>query len=128
VEFPTHFTKKSVKEMNREGKSVVAQRANAWKFEEFIFDALPFATTAQALLFPRESCFAPLKNLTGEDSIQTVQEALLALDRVIFEQVSGNRPPLHALFELAPQFYYPTAALLEKWKGKPFPNEGYIHE
>ena len=48
----------------------------AWKFERFIFDCLPLAAKVSALLCPRDSCFAPLKNAQGEDSIETVRIAL----------------------------------------------------
>ena len=114
--------------MDISGNSQFPHEANAWKFEEFIFDVLPLAQSVHALLFPRSECFAPLKNLYGEDSIETVREALLEFDRNVFRRMTGNEPTSETPFELAPQFYYPTPELLEKWKGKPFPNKEYIHE
>lgn len=128
LNLPLHSAKKAVKWLNEEGKTVVSSLPNAWKFEEFIFDVFPVAPGVKALLYPRQSCFAPLKNLKGEDSIDTVRAALLAYDRQVFAKVTGNEPPPDAVFELAPQFYYPTEELLKKWRGKPFPNKDYIHE
>lgn len=127
-ELPFHYAQKCVKEMDDQGKIHLPDKPNAWKFERFIFDAFPMAEKILALLFSRESCFAPLKNSKGGDSIESVHKALLAFDSQVFEEVSGNRPPSGVVFELAAQFYYPTAELLKKWKGKPFPNKDYIHD
>jgi UDP-N-acetylglucosamine/UDP-N-acetylgalactosamine diphosphorylase len=49
---------------------------NAWKFEKFIFDIFPLIERIGVLVYPRRMCFAPLKNLTGPDSVETVQKAL----------------------------------------------------
>jgi UDP-N-acetylglucosamine/UDP-N-acetylgalactosamine diphosphorylase len=127
-QLPLHLAKKAVRMMDPEEKPSLSEVPNAWKFEEFIFDVLPFADHVQALLFPRESCFAPLKNLKGDDSIETVHAALLAFDRQVFAKITGKAPPPEAVFELAPQFYYPTAELLEKWRGQSLPDKDYIHE
>lgn len=124
-EIPLHKAAKAVKRIEIEE---LPSEPNAWKFEEFIFDVLPFAQQVQALLFPRTTCFAPLKNLEGEDSIATVQASLLTFDRKVFAGVTGNEPPEEAIFELSPKFYYPTAEFLEKWKGAPFPQKDYIDE
>lgn len=126
AQMPLHKAKKNVKQMNREGKTIFPDEANAWKFEEFIFDAFPLAERCEAILYPRTLSFAPLKNLKGADSIESVQAALLACDRKVFAQVSGVEPPEEALFELAPQFYYPTQEMLNQWQGKPLPQESYI--
>jgi UDP-N-acetylglucosamine/UDP-N-acetylgalactosamine diphosphorylase len=126
---PLHRAKKAVKVLDLEGQcSHVPDRPNAWKFEEFIFDALLFARHAQILLYPRALTFAPLKNLEGESSIRSVQHALLAFDRHIFTQVTGVALTHETRFELAPQFYYPTDAWLKKWQGHPLPKEEYIDE
>ena len=44
-----------------------------WKGEQFIFDVLPYASRARAVVAPRESCYAPLK---GPESIEVVQQIL----------------------------------------------------
>ena len=119
---PLHRAKKGVVAIG------AAEGCHAWKFEQFIFDALPYAENLQAIVYPRGSTFAPLKNLKGEDSIESVQAALLAFDRQRYEQITGVEPPQEARFELAPPFYYPTAEMLKKWKGMPFPKEEYIDE
>lgn len=114
--------------LHRAQKTVptLTERVNVWKFEEFIFDVLPLATSCEALLFPRESVFSPLKNIEGEGSIDAVRESLLASDRETYERVTGVALSPTAVFELDPPFYYPTDVLLEKWRGKPFPQKEYI--
>ncbi len=125
---PIHKAKKSLKKMDEEGKIHFPQEPNGWKFEEFIFDILPFAKKCHALIAPREECFAPLKNLHGEDSIEEVQAALLAWDRKKMHQISGVEPS-SGPFELSSAFYYPTQELLQKWQGRALPsNISYINE
>ncbi len=48
---PLHWTK--------EKSGALEGKLFAWKFEEFIFDVLPFAKTCETLVFPREETFAP---------------------------------------------------------------------
>jgi UDP-N-acetylglucosamine/UDP-N-acetylgalactosamine diphosphorylase len=89
----------------------------AWKFEMFIFDILPLARHVEALLYPREACFAPLKNLKGEGSLETVQQALITRDRQILSEITQTKLP-NQPFEIAQDFYYPTPEINAKWKGK----------
>jgi UDP-N-acetylglucosamine/UDP-N-acetylgalactosamine diphosphorylase len=97
----------------------------AWKFEKFIFDLLPFAQEVKALIYPREECFAPLKNREGEDSLSFVQAALQKRDRDVFEKISGS-PPTNKPIELDPAFYYPTLELLQTWREKKLPQDPYV--
>ena len=97
----------------------------AWKFEYFIFDILPWADRVQALVYPREKCFAPLKNLSGPDSPETVQQALQLRDRQIYEELFDRKAPPEP-FELSQDFYYPNPAYIDTWKNKPFSNDRYL--
>ncbi len=119
---PIHSVKKSVKMIDQE----LSKEPNVWKFEEFIFDLLPFSEKSSVLIYPREETFAPLKNIEGVDSIKEVQAALQAADREVYKRISGVAPPPESQFELAQEFYYPTEELIARWKGKPLPNERYI--
>ena len=58
---PIHWVEKKVL-----GKTVL-------KGERFIFDALPLAERVEALLFPREICYAPMKSL---ENLPRVEQAL----------------------------------------------------
>lgn len=97
----------------------------AWKFEYFIFDMLPLAQKVQALLYPRERCFAPLKNLSGEASPTTVHAALQERDRQIYEELYNKKAP-SVPFELAQDFYYPMPVFVDIWKNKSLSNDGYL--
>ncbi|MCC5832888.1 MAG: UTP--glucose-1-phosphate uridylyltransferase [Chlamydiales bacterium] len=128
IYLPLHRAKKAVKRWSERGEERMPQEPNAWKFEEFIFDVIPLAEKCEALLYPRETTFAPLKNLKGEDSIETVKEALLNSDRKRYADVTGIEPPEGACFELSPSFYYPTKDLREGWRGRPLPGQDYIED
>ena len=108
-----------------EHKKEVRPNLFAYKYEKFIFDCLPFAKRSGMLTYPREEVFAPLKNREGPNSPETVMRALQARDREVYERISGLQSPDHP-FELDFSFYYPTRELLDKWKGRPLPKEGYI--
>lgn len=97
-----------------------------FKFEHFIFDTFCLSEKSAVLLYPRENCFAPLKNFEGEDSMQTAREALIKYNRTVFETISGKEIARDKVFELAPEFYYPTPDLKKRWAGKDLPNELYI--
>jgi len=126
VDFPFHKAWKSVKYLEVNGQTVTSARPQAWKFEKFIFDLLPYATDVKALLYHREDCFAPLKNATGADSITDVKKALQKFDQKTFRNLTGTLVEEEAVFELDPQFYYPTSHLLRNWKGKAVPNHSYL--
>jgi UDP-N-acetylglucosamine/UDP-N-acetylgalactosamine diphosphorylase len=96
-----------------------------WKCETFIFDLLDFAKKAGVLVCARENCFSPLKNQSGEASLETVRHALLAFDQKTYEALSGLPAPDRE-FELDPAFYYPTEQLRAAWSGKPLPTTAYI--
>ncbi len=122
---PLHKTFKAVKHLGPQGRTIQADTPIAWKFETFIFDLLPRAHKVGALLFPRETCFAPLKNFSGNDSPATVSEALQASDRRVLEAVSGL-PYTGSSLEVDQHFYYPTDELRRKWRGRAPPHGGYI--
>ena len=54
-------------------RTVAPETPNAYKFEKFIFDALPMAAQSVALEFDRENEFSPVKNGQGADSPDTAQ-------------------------------------------------------
>jgi len=122
---PYHFAFKAVEYLNREGKTVMSDRPIAWKFEKFIFDFLPLAKKVDALLYPRESVFAPLKNREGASSPSTVRDFLVLKDKSVMESITGQKAP-EGIIEIDQQFYYPTAELIEKWKGRAIPKDSYV--
>jgi UDP-N-acetylglucosamine/UDP-N-acetylgalactosamine diphosphorylase len=124
TDLPLHPAFKAVPFLNISGNTVVPDEPNAWKFEKFIFDVIPHALKVRAILYPRDECFAPLKNAQGDASLEQVQGSLLARDRAVFKEITGQLPEELPL-ELSQDFYYPTESLKLKWKGKKAPR-GYV--
>jgi UDP-N-acetylglucosamine/UDP-N-acetylgalactosamine diphosphorylase len=75
-EMPLHLAHKAVSSLQEDGSIGKPSSPNAWKFERFVFDCLDFATSSEVLVYPREQCFAPLKNAKGKDSLATLQRKL----------------------------------------------------
>ena len=117
ISLPLHKAWKAVPFIDDHGIIHQSTACNAWKFETFIFDWLIYAHKVGALIYPREECFAPLKNKTGADSPKSVREALQQSDRRVIQAITGLKAPEFP-FELDAQFYYPTVELLQQWKGK----------
>jgi UDP-N-acetylglucosamine/UDP-N-acetylgalactosamine diphosphorylase len=65
---------------------------NALKFEKFIFDVLPLAERWTVVATERAREFAPLKNATGDDSIDTARAALVDLAANWLEQAGAIVP------------------------------------
>lgn len=122
---PLHPAYKAVKYLDAQGISRQADKPMAWKFEKFIFDVLPFTQNVKVMDYPREVCFAPLKNFSGPESPETVRAALQKLDRQTIARITNIEPPMIP-FELSQEFYYPTMELLQKWYGTPLPKQSYI--
>jgi UDP-N-acetylglucosamine/UDP-N-acetylgalactosamine diphosphorylase len=99
-----HIAKKKVPYYDPVTQEVVTPTTeNAYKFELFIFDALPLAERYLVMETQREDEFAPLKNATGSDSLATVQELMLARDRRWLE-FAGVTVPYGVKVEISPLF------------------------
>ena len=57
-----------------DGKEIIPQEPNSYKFESFIFDAFEFFDDIAILRGKREDDFAPVKNKEGVDSPRTAKE------------------------------------------------------
>jgi len=107
-DFPLHQAKKVIAPYN---KLLIKQ-------EYFIFDMFEKAKKIGILLSDRATSFAPLKNAEGVDCPETVKQALLAYYRKLYEAVSGVKLNENLSFELSADFLYPSAELMQKYKGK----------
>jgi UDP-N-acetylglucosamine/UDP-N-acetylgalactosamine diphosphorylase len=76
---PFHRALKPVPHVDERGNPIEPQLANAIKFEQFIFDALPLAQRALVVETDRETEFEPLKNASGPASPETVRARMSAL-------------------------------------------------
>lgn len=103
---PFHLAHKAVNTLSKDGKIQAPTEPNAWKFERFIFDVLPFAQSVRALIYPRNECFSPLKNKYPPHDINDVQKALESRDRAIYEQKYAKKTEINEPFELSSNDYY----------------------
>lgn len=79
---PFHVARKVVPHWDPTTQRMVTPDApNAFKFERFIFDVLPWAKTALVVEGERSREFLPIKNATGADSPETARAALMANQR-----------------------------------------------
>lgn len=76
-----HVAHKNVPHIDDTGTLVEPTAENAYKFERFIFDALPHTQTALVVETDRTCEFNPVKNATGDDSPETSRGALTAIYR-----------------------------------------------
>ena len=123
---PLHKAFKAVKYLGADGTTVQAEKPMAWKFEKFIFDLLPAASKVDALIYPREQCFAPLKNFSGLDSLETVPDAIEENDRQALATITGA-PCTASPLEISQDFYYPTPELINMWRNRHVKHSGYIN-
>jgi UDP-N-acetylglucosamine/UDP-N-acetylgalactosamine diphosphorylase len=73
VDLPLHVAHKKVPTVDPDGAPIRPTAPNAFKFEKFIFDAIPDADRAINVVFRREDEFSPVKNATGDDSPGTTK-------------------------------------------------------
>jgi UDP-N-acetylglucosamine/UDP-N-acetylgalactosamine diphosphorylase len=80
---PFHVARKKVPHVTPSGQRVDPAGPNALKFERFIFDLLPSAERALVVEGDESTCFAPLKNASGEasDTPESVRRQLTDLYR-----------------------------------------------
>ena len=71
---PWHRAVKRVPFVGENGELVEPEKPNAIKLETFVFDALPLAERSIILSIDRNEEFAPIKNASGVDSLQSSQE------------------------------------------------------
>lgn len=121
---PIHWVEKKALFYDRQLDSY--KEITSFKGEKFITDTIAFAKKVVALDSNIEDHFAPLKNLTGENDVSSVQKALLHKDQKIFHNLTGLDTHKHT-FEVSMEFHYPDAALIEKCRHlKKLPEEPYI--
>ena len=95
LKLPWHRADKKITFVNDEGKIVTPEENSGIKLESFIFDALQLAEKTMVLEAAREEQFAPTKNKTGVDSVESCREMLIERDAKRLERV-GVRVPRNA--------------------------------
>jgi len=77
ISLPFHIAKKKITAMIDGRHSEIS----GYKFEKFVFDALPLSAKNVILEVLREEEFAPVNNASGHDSADSAKELMTALNR-----------------------------------------------
>jgi UDP-N-acetylglucosamine/UDP-N-acetylgalactosamine diphosphorylase len=75
---PLHLAHKKIQCVQPDGSVLKPAEPNGYKFEKFIFDALPDAKSVACMAFDRADEFSPVKNTQGKDSPDTCRADLQA--------------------------------------------------
>jgi len=73
---PVHIVEKKVPYMDEEGNAIKPDTPNAYKFETLIVDMVYLMDNCLSFEVDREKEFAPVKNATGVDSVESARELL----------------------------------------------------
>ena len=73
---PMHIVEKKIPFINENGDPVVPEKPNGYKFEQLVLDMIRQLSSCLPYEVIRENEFAPIKNLTGVDSVDTARELL----------------------------------------------------
>lgn len=73
---PLHIVKKAIPYVDDNGEIVKPAEPNGYKFETLALDMIAFMGTCLPFEVEREKEFAPIKNATGNDSIDSARELL----------------------------------------------------
>jgi UDP-N-acetylglucosamine/UDP-N-acetylgalactosamine diphosphorylase len=103
---PLHRAVKKIKHIDENGNAV---ESDGIKLESFVFDALPLASKSVILQTIRSQEFAPTKNATGPDSIESTRRMMTAraADWLESAGIAIPRKPdgsVDCLLEIAPSF------------------------
>lgn len=106
---PLHRAVKKIAHVDLQGHRVEPKQPNGIKLESFIFDALPVARESIILQIIRSEQFAPVKNATGEDSVEVTRRMMVERAAAWLEAagVAVPRKPdgsVDCLLEIAPSF------------------------
>lgn len=80
LRLPWHRADKKIPFISDSGDLVAPTEPNGVKLESFIFDALPLAERTMVLECDRKEVFAPTKNPTGVDSVESCRAMLIDRD------------------------------------------------
>ncbi|MBD3672806.1 MAG: UDPGP type 1 family protein [Planctomycetaceae bacterium] len=110
---PFHKAHKKVPHLDESGTPQSPESPNAFKFEKFIFDALPNADVALVVETSREREFNPVKNAEGSDSPATCQAALQSIWRS-WLSAAGIDVDSDVTVEIQPSFAIDEAGVVEQ--------------
>lgn len=120
---PYHCAQKVVEYTDHTGNNCAT---DVWKFETFVFDAIPFAGKTCCMEVVREEEFAPVKSKDGPDSPETAKRAMTNLHRSWLRKAGIEAGP-DAKIEISPLFALDSIELQEKIKNKKFTGKKDIY-
>lgn len=117
---PFHRAEKKIPTIDSDGKAVAPEKPNGFKFELFVFDALPFAKNPLVIETKRAGDFSPVKNATGVDSAQTCRDDQLRQFarwlKAAGAELPTDRTGLPAIaLEVSPLFATDEQSFAESW-------------
>ena len=75
-QMPVHLVKKKIPYMNEQGQLVEPEAPNGYKFETLVLDMVHMQNSCLSYEVKRNKEFAPIKNATGVDSLESARELL----------------------------------------------------
>lgn len=75
-EMPLHIVEKKIPYMNEAGETVKPETVNGYKYESLVLDMIHMLDSCLVFEVVREKEFAPIKNATGVDSVESARELL----------------------------------------------------
>lgn len=73
---PLHIVEKKIPYIDEQGMEVLPEEPNGYKYETLILDMIKMLDSCLGYEVVREKEFAPIKNLTGVDSVESARELL----------------------------------------------------
>ncbi len=116
---PLHKAVKKIPHVDEHGELIEPAEPNGVKLENFVFDALPLASKSIILQTVRSEEFAPTKNATGVDSVETTKRMMVARAADWLESAGVAIPKkpdgsIDCLLEIAPGFALEKDDIKEK--------------
>lgn len=110
---PYHCANKEVEIFGSDGS---AKTVRVWKFESFVFDAIPLAEKTCCLEVDRAEEFSPVKNKSGPDSPMTARASMVRLHKDWLRSAEVRVPRQFAV-EISPTFALDKEEFVRKLKG-----------
>jgi len=116
---PLHTAVKNIPHIDKHGELVESAEPDGVKLESFVFDALPLASKSIILQTVRSEEFAPTKNATGVDSVETTKRMMVARAADWLESAGLTIPKkpdgsIDCVLEIAPGFALEKDDIKEK--------------
>jgi len=113
---PLHRAVKNIQHIDENGNAV---ESDGIKLESFVFDALPLASKSIILQTIRSEEFAPTKNATGPDSVETTRQMMTTRAANWLESAGVTIPrkpdgSVDCLLEISPSFALEKEDIKEK--------------